>query len=576
MIKSIEIENIKGIQQKRFNLNIIQNKPSLLVAPNGFGKSSIASAFNSMNSRRIALSDDNLHAENSTNLPEVSIEYVKENGSTVNLHATSDSNTISQEFDCFVINNLTKPKGVGSRHGRATATLIIQDVVLVDSIPTNMSFGYSYTNSKNRFGTNKRILPNANIVLKNMQLVEKISSNYKALERANGQRIQASIQNIIDEINSQSGTKEQLINWIEHNKINDLKQTDYLDTIGKIISEFDIGLESETESYLVAIQLIWLFNEDKDIFKKACKFNNYKLDKKRFDITLEAFNCTWKNIRSTESRGKLLVKFPKAIHISNGQRDILTFISMLFKAKQNLKKGENILIIDEVFDYLDDANLTAAQYYVTQFIKEFKDSGRQIYPLILTHLNPEYFKNYAFSKVKIYYLDKSSMNISSGMKALLRNRKNSRVENEISKNLLHYHPEQLDKRSVFRIVGIPETWGEGLNFYEFINNEIQKYFDNEPYDPFAVCAALRVQIEKIAYENLQSEDAKNKFIETKKTREKLDKAEEMGNISPESHYLLGIIYNEGMHWKENRDNISPIASKLENLVIRKLIFDFFH
>ena len=83
MIKSIEIENIKGIQQKRFNLNIIPNKPSLLVAPNGFGKSSIASAFNSMNSRRIILSDDNLYAENSTNLPKVSIEYVKENRSTV-------------------------------------------------------------------------------------------------------------------------------------------------------------------------------------------------------------------------------------------------------------------------------------------------------------------------------------------------------------------------------------------------------------------------------------------------------------------------------------------------------------
>lgn len=37
MLKVIEIENIKGIQQKRFELDISPNKPSLLVAPNGFG-----------------------------------------------------------------------------------------------------------------------------------------------------------------------------------------------------------------------------------------------------------------------------------------------------------------------------------------------------------------------------------------------------------------------------------------------------------------------------------------------------------------------------------------------------------
>lgn len=38
-----------------------------------------------------------------------------------------------------------------------------------------------------------------------------------------------------------------------------------------------------------------------------------------------------------------------------------------------LTKLDNILIIDEVFDYLDDANLMAVQYYITQMIKEFKD-----------------------------------------------------------------------------------------------------------------------------------------------------------------------------------------------------------
>jgi hypothetical protein len=36
MLKVIEIENIKGISHKRFELDILPNKPSLLVAPNGY------------------------------------------------------------------------------------------------------------------------------------------------------------------------------------------------------------------------------------------------------------------------------------------------------------------------------------------------------------------------------------------------------------------------------------------------------------------------------------------------------------------------------------------------------------
>ena len=75
MLRVIEIENVKGISQQRFSLNILPNKPSLLVAPNGFGKSSIAAAFNSMNNRRIDLQEDDYHQENENLQPRVYIEY---------------------------------------------------------------------------------------------------------------------------------------------------------------------------------------------------------------------------------------------------------------------------------------------------------------------------------------------------------------------------------------------------------------------------------------------------------------------------------------------------------------------
>lgn len=579
MLRVIEIEHIKGIQQKRFELDIYPNKPSLLVAPNGFGKSSLATAFNSMNNRRIALDEEDYHAENAANAPRVYLEYTRPDGTLATLEATNVTNTISSEIDYFVINNLTKPKGNASTFGgfaNARASLIIEDVVLVDRIPTNVPFNYSYRNSQTRFGQNSRVIPNATPVLTNLKLVEELSECYQALQRANGDRIQGRINAIIADINAQAGTAETLTNWITTHRLNDLKQIDYLNTIGNLINEFDIGYNSETKSYLAAIQLIWLYNQDINNFKNACTFNIYRLDKQRFDVTLTTFNCTWKNIRSSETGGKLVVKFPKAIHISNGQRDILTFISMLFKAKRNLKKPANILIIDEVFDYLDDANLTAAQYYITNFIKEFDSLGKRIYPLILTHLNPNYFKNFAFSNQKVYYLDKSTIQVSSSMIRLLRNRKNATIETEVDKYLLHYDPGTINKRAEFRALGIRELWGEGNTFVQYLNTEVNNYLTNQPYDPFAVCGALRVRIEQIAYNKLQSDEARNAFLTTHKTRSKLEKAEEMGIVSPESHYLLGIIYNEGMHWKENQDNVSPIASKLENLTIKKLIRDVFN
>lgn len=575
MIRVIEIENIKGIQLKRFALNIAHNKPSLLVAPNGFGKSSFATAFNSMNNRRIDLKEDDLYAENIANLPRILIEYVRADGTVATLSADNANNSISNEIDCFVINNQTKPRGIGSQFGRATATLEIKDVILVDRIPDNTSFNYSFRDSQARFGVCGRVLPNSNAVLTNLLLIEQLSENYLALQRGNGDRIQGRINEIITDINAQQGTVQVLLEWITANRLTNLKQIDYLNTIGDLIHTFDIGYNSEAKSYLAAIQLIWLYNQDPNNFKAACIFSNYKLDKQRFDNTLSTFNCTWKSIRSSETGGKLVVKFPKAIHISNGQRDILTFISMLFRAKRNLKKAANILIIDEVFDYLDDANLTAAQYYITTFIKEFDSLGKRIYPLILTHLNPNYFKNFAFSNQKVYYLDNTTIQVSPHMIRLLRNRENSTIKAEIDKFLLHYAPGTINKRAEFRALNLPETWGEGNNFVQHLNNEVANYLANQPYDPFAVCGALRVKIEEIAYNKLQSHEAKTAFLSTHKTRSKLEKAEEMGIVSPESHYLLGIIYNEGMHWKDNQDNVSPIASKLENLTIKKLIRDVF-
>jgi hypothetical protein len=579
MLKVIEIENIKGIGLKRFELDITPNKPSILVAPNGFGKSSIATAFNSMNNRRIDLHEDDLFMESNANAPAIRINYQIEANNIVNLEATATTNTIKNQLDYYVINNQTKPKGNASTFGgfaNAKATLLIEPIVLVDRIPENVSFGYSYRAYQTKFGASSRVLPNASNVFSCLKLIDKISEKYTSLTRANGARIAARIQSFLNDVNGQHGTAVQIHDWILANKIEELRGIEYLNEIGNIINEFDIGLDSEVKSYLAAIQVIWLYNDNPHVFKKACDYSNYKLDKEEFDLTLSSFNTTWKNIRASQTGGQLVVNFPKAMHISNGQRDILTFICMINKAKRCLNKHSNILIIDEVFDYLDDANLISAQYYITKLIKEFSENGRRLYPLILTHLNPYYFKNFAFNNMKVYYLDKSTIQVNANLSRLLMKRNDASIDADVSKFLLHFHPEQINKRAEFRALRLPELWGESNNFVTHLNSEIENYLSDREYDPFAVCGAVRIKIEEIAYHKLTSDEGRLAFLEKHTTRKKLDKAGSMGVITPETHYLLGIIYNEGMHWKEGQDNVSPIASKLENMTIKKLIRDVFN
>ena len=41
-----------------------------------------------------------------------------------------------------------------------------------------------------------------------------------------------------------------------------------------------------------------------------------------------------------------------------------------------------ILIINEVFDYLDYANFIAVQYYISKFVDYCKRNDRKLYPII--------------------------------------------------------------------------------------------------------------------------------------------------------------------------------------------------
>lgn len=102
-----------------------------------------------------------------------------------------------------------------------------------------------------------------------------------------------------------------------------------------------------------------------------------------------------------------------------------------------------ILIIDEVFDYLDGSNLLAVQYYLSQLIDSCKLSRKVLFPIILTHLDPEVFANYYFNKRKVHYISSyAKMDVESPIVKMLRLREDRSLNNvekeEIEKYYIHY------------------------------------------------------------------------------------------------------------------------------------------
>lgn len=263
--------------------------------------------------------------------------------------------------------------------------------------------------------------------------------------------------------------------------------------------------------------------------------------------------------------------------ISNGETDLLCFLVMLEKIKYEEINKNLILVIDEVFDYLDDANIIVVQKYISSFIKSFTESDKNIFPIIMTHLDPNVFKNYYFSKMKVYYLNDINLTIDDEVRKIITDRKNitdSSNFDYIGKYYLHYNNETRDLSTIFSDKGLSNKYDSSEKFYRLSNDEMKKYIDNLPCDYLLVLCALRINIEKYIYECID-DGYKASFIEEKMTVNKIAFAEQIGIRIPENFQLLSVLYNDFMHLDKSADpqnkKVLFLASKLDNIFIKSII-----
>ncbi|MGF6508512.1 hypothetical protein [Paraburkholderia sp. 32] len=570
-IDNIEITNVRGIAQANFKVELFPNKPTLIVAPNGFGKSSMTAAFASLNSKRLELHKDNSHKGNENLAPSLKLSYTMMDGSKNEKEANSKKNEMAAVFDIHVINSqlISKVKKLKISGAMvATSAIEVLPVVLIKTIPPVAKFAYSYSTAKNDYGKNGKILPNISALLTDDALMAKIGAEADFSKQGQVGFAKA-LATFKEKINAGTGTVEALLASVSQADRQAVLSVPYIRGIFDAIKGSKTTFTTDVEYFLSALQISDVHAKDKTAFKKAVEYASYNVEKSAYIQMFSSLKGTWKNIGPKETKEGLIVEFPKANQISNGERDIICFVAQLKKAKLKFKKNKCILVIDEIFDYLDDANLVACQYYMTEMIRGMKAEGRQIFPLIMTHLNPGVFRNFTFSDQKVCYLNKSSAT-DRGVEKIIIKRVEKSIEEPVSKYFLHFHPEDKDLSAEFQALGLPAALAKSSRFAEHCKKHLEQYLEGKTYDPLAVCCDVRRRIEERAYDMLNAGD-QIQFLSTHKTTPKLEFMQSKGIDVPEVYFLLGVVYNDALHLRENQDNFSALGSKLENLTIKHMI-----
>ncbi|NRT13657.1 hypothetical protein [Flavobacterium sp. 14A] len=579
-INKITIENIKGIDKHEYEFLLEPNKPIFFVAPNGFGKSSFGIAFDSIIASKIELHKNHLHNNKDTNLPKIQINCIDKGNKSV-LTADSTKNEINNQFDVFVINSKLVAKAkIADVNGKKIAkpSLEISKTLLINTIPQEFHFDYNPKDEKEKFAPIQKLPNNITELFSNFSLLNEIAEKIDFSKLRQVKKI-ALLKSLTEEILLQNGTTNKIKKYISDNILNNI-QISEINEICNILETYDFQfIKDKVDLLTTALQIISVENRLQANFKKSVKYLEYLTDKAEYEEIIKSINSTRFKIKPIIENRKMFIEWPKAHNISNGQRDILTFITLLVKARKTFKKDNCILIIDEVFDYLDDGNLISFQYYISEFIEKMS-SSKNLFPIIMTHLDPKFFNHFCFNdrKMQVCYLQKVNTKTSKEILKIVYNREEPTLKDELDKHYFHYHIDKSsDLSTEFQKHSLNKDWGNCTAFHSKISRELRRYlFENTPYDPIAVCIALRVEIEKLVYEKLKNQVYQDEFINSiHGTRNKLNFCVEKGRKIPEVYYLLGIIYNTSLHLKQGQDIRVPLSIKLDNINIKRMIESVF-
>lgn len=591
MISNMTIKNIKGYDAvgKSMDVTLLPNKINLVIAPNGFGKTSLTTAFGALNAKSLSVKDEDKNQENPALHPFLSII---EDGMIY--FADETRNDISAHLLVHTIHSRLGVHASARRMGMAipvTKYLSIEDVELGKSVDKVLFNGIS-EQEKVAFGSKRKLLSHSLDFMKtNLSFCACLKDYSLAFTTFHTQVYR---RGIMDEcmryITNDHGTVNALMQNYDDSVFDQIEKDEHYKKFANLYRK--CTNEDRLHTFIVFHQLIDIYHQDVQAFRKACEYASYLRFKNSVEQELNILNNTWKNLHLVEKNGRLSVIYPKARNISNGQRDLLTFIVDLigFHAKMSSESKKGILIIDEIFDYLDDANILVAQYYLTKILKRYNDN---LYIIWLTHLSQDNFRSRVLNHkvLNVQYLKPVTAVPNNCMKKFIATRQNlnrdipeqNELYDKISHYVLHYSPTEVDLTEQLRTYAIEGTrisWGRRIEFHRYLIEELNKYLrGEEEYDPYAVAVSVRLKSEINVYKKLTTIEQRKTFESTRETKKKFEKMEQDYGMSiPISYYVIAAIHNDADHvYIDKNGNIpdATIVYKLEHLVVKKIVESLF-
>ena len=552
IIKRIKIENIKGKDKWELTFDDFNaNQPNIIVAPNGYGKSTLAVAFEAASKGRMKLKPQDYYMQDVSNHPMLEIELLGEHNGVYT--STDSEGGISKSFTVYTINSPLYAKNTTRGFGgntAATADLRVEDVIVFDQIPPKAELNYSYSKLRDWFSDKAKLFENISKMLLSYHNIDLLLSNIETIKKCCTQKkIQNKMSTFLSDC-SDKGTAKSIKSSISDKKTDELYSFPHLQDLLKAIDDMegkDDGWE-KIDTIFTAIQICRLMTESNNLkeLKRVHQYLYFKQVKSTLDERLKLFNTTGREMTTHEKKSKLVVSFERAEAMSNGERDVLSFISNLTKFEVVFNKLMGILLIDEVFDYLDGSKLLIVQYYLSELINRIKREKRILFPIIFTHLDPYVFSNYYFSTKNIHYIScHSQININSPIVKLLQLRNsNNGLKNEIETYYIHYHDQEH-----FPSEQLKSQMGNSFKYSNFefkalLFDEIQKNYLSESDNNKIV--GIRLKIEELIYNKLCPENRAD-YISTHTVIKKLKYAKELGIDVPELYYLLQPLYNDALH-----------------------------
>ena len=590
MISNITIKNIKGYDAvgKSLDVNLLTNRINLVIAPNGFGKTSLMTAFDSLRANGLEVKQEDRNREQMDGQPFLSIT---EDGTTY--QADDTKNEISQHIAVHTIHSRLTVYASAKRvrtFSVITKYMKIQEIELCSAIQSTPAIRISKA-EKDLFGVKRLILSHTLDILQGDLVfhaeLRKFSHAFDVFrdQVLRGRMLDECMEYIVH----YPGSSTALADNFDPHIFDRLEADEHYTNFANLYRLHTNG--NRLQTFVVFHQLLDIYKQDPRVFRKACEYAEYVRFKNFVSNEIRILNSSWKDLALVERDGKLFVEYPKARDISNGQRDVLTFIVDLICCEAKIvTKDRALIIIDEIFDYLDDANILVAQYYLTKLLTNYKD---RLYIVWLTHLAQENFRSKILNKktLHVQYLKPVKAIPNESMKKFIALREKlhkgdvaeQALYNDISHYILHYAPEEKDLTEALRacvVDGLRVSWGRRSVFQAYLIEELNKYLqESDDYDPYAVAVAIRLKSEIKVYNNLKTDEQKRMFVETNETKKKFEKMEEnYGTDIPVAYYVIASIHNEADHIRFDANGNIPDAAivyKLDHLVVKNIVKELF-